>query len=100
MADDFPDHEGDVGEGTPKRGLDRPVQDALGEQLRTALNETAEKPAYLGDPAIPVEFEHQLLRLESTIEVREKGVEAVRDALLDLDPDLDLDGDQDGSSRE
>ena len=84
MADDPSDEDRSRPE-PPGGGLDRSTQEHLGQRLRAALNETAPKPAYLGDPALPPEFEHQLLRLEGRIEVHEKGIEAVRKALGDLE---------------
>ena len=61
--------------------LDKSLQEHLGQKLRAAYNEVADRPAYLGDPALPPEFEHQLLRMETTIRTHVEGVEAVRDAL-------------------
>jgi hypothetical protein len=70
------------GEPPPQGGkLDERTLEHLGQQLRAMLDARAEKPTYLGDRALPSEFEHQLLRLEATEEVHEKGVEAVREAL-------------------
>lgn len=66
--------------------LDKSVQDHLGQKLRAAYNELADKPKYLGDPALPPEFDQQLLRMEMTIRTHEEGVEAVKDALADPDP--------------
>jgi hypothetical protein len=79
----------------PSSSLPRPIQEHLGLQLRTSYNTvTAEKPAYLGDPAVPLEFELQLQRLEASErrKIREKahdrGVEAVAQALnIDLGPE-------------
>jgi hypothetical protein len=64
-----------------KPGLDKPTQDFLGQKLRAAYNEVAEKPAFLGDPTLPPEIEDQLLELETRIRAHEKGTEAVREAL-------------------
>jgi hypothetical protein len=61
--------------------LDRPIQDHLGRQLRSILNQVADKPAYLGDPALPPEFDQQLHRLERTVKTHEIGVRAVGEAL-------------------
>jgi hypothetical protein len=69
------------GEGDAAAVLDKTVQDHLGQKLRAAYAETEDKPAYLGDPALPPELEHKLLDLEKAEEVHEKGVEAVKDAL-------------------
>jgi hypothetical protein len=65
----------------PAAVLDKVVQDHLGQKLRAAYAETADKPAYLGDPALPPALEDKLLELEKAEEVHEKGVEAVKDAL-------------------
>jgi hypothetical protein len=61
--------------------LDKPIQELLGQKLRAAYNEVAEKPAFLGDPTLPPEIEDQLLELETRIRAHEKGTEAVREAL-------------------
>ena len=66
--------------------LDRTVQDFLGQKLRAAYAEAEEKPAYLGDPALPPEFEQKVLAVEKSVEVHEKGIEAVRDALGVAEP--------------
>lgn len=77
----------------PGAALPRPVQEHLGLQLRTSYNEVMEeKPAYLGDPALPLEFELQLQRLDANErrkfreQAHERGIEAVAQA-LNLDPD-------------
>src|SRR5262245_16551658 len=71
-----------TGDGSdPAAVLDKAVQDLLGQKLRAAYAETEERPAYLGDPALPPELEDKLLELEKAEEVHEKGVEAVKDAL-------------------
>ena len=61
--------------------LPRSVQEHLGQQLRSAYNELQEKPAYLGDPALPVQFDEPLYRLSLRERVRQKGIAAVRSAL-------------------
>lgn len=61
--------------------LAKPVQDHLGRELRAVYNQLADKPAYLGDPALPPELEHQLVRLDAVVEVHEMAVEAVKNAL-------------------
>jgi hypothetical protein len=71
----------------PGSGLPRPLQEHLAQQLRSTYQTVSEKPAFLGDPAIPVEFEQHLQRLEAveTGRRREKvhteAVEAVKSAL-------------------
>jgi len=83
MADD-PPKTGDAPE--PAALLDQTVQDHLGQKLRAAYAETEDKPAYLGDPALPAAFEHKLVELEKSEEVHEKSVEAVKEALGRRDP--------------
>ena len=72
--------------------LPRPVQEHLARQLRAEYHRTQDKPAFLGDPAVPVAFDEPLRRLEETERERihERGVEAVEAALGDL-PALDPD---------
>jgi hypothetical protein len=88
MADKSPEQKS----GPEKPALDDQIQHHLGDELRAAYNALAPKPAYLGDRALPAEFEHQLLRMEATLEVREKGIDAVREALAI--PDDPADGDK------
>jgi hypothetical protein len=70
--------------------LPRPLQEHLARELRSTYHATEDKPAFLGDPAIPVEFEHQLQRLETvekvrhTEKVQNKAIEAVKSALEDI----------------
>ena len=70
--------------------LPRTLQEHLAQKLRSAYHELAEKPAFLGDPAIPVEFEYHLARLEAIEKgrhmekVRNHGLEAVKSALEDM----------------
>jgi hypothetical protein len=70
----------------PPAALDRATQDFLGQKLRAAYAEAEEKPAYLGDPAVPPELAHRLVEVEKSAEVHDKGVEAVRDALGIAEP--------------
>ena len=70
--------------------LPPPVQEHLAQQLRAAYQETTEKPAFLGDTALPPEIEHTVERIaerERAI-VREKahelGTEAVEAALEEV----------------
>ena len=79
-------------DGQPGSGLPSPVREHLGQQLRTTYHALADKPAFLGDPAVPLEFEQHLQRLEIRERVHEQGVKAVEAALGDLgaglmDPD-------------
>ncbi|GJE04351.1 hypothetical protein [Methylobacterium isbiliense] len=60
------------------------VRDHLAQQLRATYNAQAEKPDYLGDPALPSAFDPQLRRLERRLKAQEAGAEAVEAALRDL----------------
>ena len=70
--------------------LPAPVQEHLARQLRATYQVMAAKPAYLGDPALPLEFERHIERLASRerAEIREKvhnlGIEAVEAALEEV----------------
>jgi hypothetical protein len=67
--------------------LPPPVQEHLAQQLRATYQVMAAKPAYLGDPVLPPEFDRHLteLDLRERTALREKahnlGVEAVEAAL-------------------
>lgn len=61
--------------------LPETVRDHLGRELRTTYAASAEKPQYLGDPAIPPELSAQVMRLEGRLKAHEQGTEAVKDAL-------------------
>ena len=75
----------------PAVPLPRPLQEHLAQQLRAEYQLVADKPAFLGDPAIPVEFEHQLNKLDRREKAHERGIEAVK-AALNLD-DVDAKAD-------
>ena len=62
-------------------GLTRPLQEHLGQQLRTTYQVMEEKPAFLGDTNVPPELEAPLQRLETREKIRHQGLEAVRTAL-------------------
>ena len=68
--------------------LPHPVREHLGEHLRITYREIQERPTYLGDPALPVEFDDYVCRLalrEGACErERDRGLAAVRAALGDL----------------
>jgi hypothetical protein len=66
-------------------GLPRPVQEHLGQQLRTTYQAMAEKPAFLGDTSVPPELDRHLQSLETREKVRHQGLEAVRTALQEPD---------------
>src|SRR5688500_14903308 len=71
--------------------LPRPLQEHLAQQLRAEYQLVADKPAVLGDPAIPPEFDRHIQRLDVQEKAHERGVEAVK-AALDLD-------EEDGETR-
>jgi hypothetical protein len=62
-------------------GLDKTIQESIGQKLRSAYNQIADKPAYLGDPVLPPAMEDQITRLGTKIRANEQGVAAVADAL-------------------
>jgi|RhiMetdeSRZDD1v2_1073273.scaffolds.fasta_scaffold947857_2 hypothetical protein len=71
--------------------LARPLQEHLGQQLRTTYTALNDKPAFLGDTAVPPQFEEHLQRLEAKDrerhhdKVRQRGIDAVASALQNLD---------------
>jgi hypothetical protein len=73
------------GEGSGDTALPRPIQEHLARQLRAEYHRTEDKPAFLGDPAIPAVFDEHLHRLEEKEReiIGERGLEAVEAALLD-----------------
>jgi len=75
-----------TGADEDEAGLPRPVQEHIGRQLRTAYNTLEQKPAFLGDDALPSAFEPHILRLMNRETLRDRGVEAVRRALERDDP--------------
>lgn len=80
--------------GLKGRGNTPPLSDAvrehLGRTLRADYYERGDKPRYLGDPALPAEFDVYLSRLEQkeralrTMRIREHGMKAVAKALSNL----------------
>jgi hypothetical protein len=64
--------------------LPKPVQEHLGRKLRAAYYETSDRPAYVGDPAIPPELDTHVRRLEQRERIHVKGIEAVEEALGDI----------------
>jgi hypothetical protein len=84
---DDPPHDGEAPEAT----LPRPVQEHLARQLRAAYVETQDKPAFLGDPALPPAFDEHLYALRASETARERerastsGLSAVSTALESLD---------------
>ena len=75
-----------------EKALSREVREHLGRKLRSELRVEAEKPAFLGDEALPPQFAglvHQLQRREMS---SQKGVEALR-------KEFGLPDDEEGGSR-
>ena len=64
--------------------LPRDVQEHLGRQLRSALRNPSEKPAYLGDPGTPSQFDRLIAKMETGERIHERAVQAVEKALDDL----------------
>ena len=84
--------EGDVAHSAPEQAssLPRTLQEHLAQKLRSAYHELSDKPTFLGDPTLPVEFEYHLARLEAVErnrlleKIRNQGLEAVKSALEDI----------------
>ncbi len=76
--------------GQETSSLPRTLQEHLAQKLRSAYHELSDKPAFLGDPTLPAEFEYHLARLEAVERnrllerVRNQGLEAVKSALEDI----------------
>lgn len=73
------------GPGAPS-ALDEPVREHLGKQLRSTYHVMTEKPSFLGDPAIPPQFDTLIHKLEKrdrerADEIHERAVAAVEGAL-------------------
>ena len=73
--------------------LPREVQEHIGQQLRTEYDAVAEKPTYLGDPAIPEQFDWHLARLETRERAHTRAVEAVERALEEIVLEQEMDED-------
>jgi hypothetical protein len=79
-----------VRDETAGPALGRPLQEHLGQQLRTTYHVMTDKPSFLGDPAVPPQFEEHLQRLEAKDrerhrdKVRQRGIAAVETALQGL----------------
>lgn len=71
--------------------LSKEVQEHIGQQLRTEYDIVAEKPAFLGDPAIPEQFDWQIARLETRERAQAQAVDAVEKALEELVLEVDED---------
>ncbi len=73
---------------TKPGGLEAPVKEHLGRELRAAYGTVEPKPGFLGDPALPPEFDDPVRRLHQSHKAHETGVAAVEQALSDLiDPE-------------
>ena len=96
MSRDDRNNEAAAREGLTRAGheeassLPRTLQEHLAQKLRSAYHELSDKPTFLGDPTLPVEFEYHLARLEAVErnrlleKVRNQGLEAVKSALQDI----------------
>ena len=98
MLDNIADYSGSSLSGSrtlPSRHnvppLPHAVQEHLGQMLRADYYERTEKPRYLGDTALPLEFDPYLYRLEQKeralrlMRAREQGTRAVAEALSGLE---------------
>jgi len=72
----------------PASPLARPIQEHLAQQLRTTYHVMADKPAFLGDPVVPPQFDQHIQRLEIREKAHDKGIQAVKAALRDLGVDV------------
>jgi hypothetical protein len=76
--------------GAAGPALGRSLQEHLAQQLRTTYHVMTDKPTFLGDAAVPPQFEEHLRRLEAKDrerhhdKVRQRGIEAVENALQNL----------------
>lgn len=66
--------------------LPRDVQEHLGRRLRTELHIEAEKPAFLGELAVPPQFEPLVRQLEASERGERQGYEAVKRAIIGGEP--------------
>jgi hypothetical protein len=80
--------------------LPPPVREHLGRELRAAYVAHEDKPAYLGDPALPLAFDEPLHRLAAQERTsrrqraRDRGIAAVESALEQEEADLPPPSDQ------
>jgi hypothetical protein len=68
-------------DGAGAKPLPADIREHLGRRLRASLTVEADKPAYLGDPAVPPQFERFVRQLESGERSHREGVRAVSRAL-------------------
>jgi hypothetical protein len=78
------DDQGDAPSDIPSPILPRPIQEHLGQKLRAAYYEAGDKPAFLGDPALPPELDPHVRELKQRDLIHNKGVQAVEQALGDI----------------
>lgn len=71
---------------TNGQGLPRDVQEHLGRRLRTELHSEADKPSFLGESAVPPQFESLVRKLEAGEQGERQGYEAVKRALMGDSP--------------
>lgn len=76
--------------------LARPIQEHLAQQLRTTYHAMSDKPAFLGDPVVPPQFDRHIQRLEIREKAHDRGIQAVKAALRDIGVDV-VDADDLGS---
>ena len=71
------------------QALPRPIQDRIAQHMRSEYHLVADKPAFLGDPAVPISFDEPLRRLEERerARVHALAVAAVAEALLPPEPE-------------
>lgn len=69
------------GSAKPGASLSSEVREHLGQKLRATLRQTSDKPAFLGDDALPPEFEGAIRRLQGQDRPSRSGLDAVRNAL-------------------
>ena len=62
--------------------LPRDIQEQIGRRLRTELRQDDAKPSYLGETALPPQFEPLVRKLEASERGQRQGYEAVKAALL------------------
>lgn len=61
-----------------EKALSREVREHLGRKLRAELSVEAEKPAFLGDDAVPPQFAGLVHRIQRREMSSQKGLDAIR----------------------
>jgi hypothetical protein len=77
MATNMPDPKHAAADD-PDVALPQEVREHLGRRLRSELRVEAEKPAFLGDDALPTKFAGLVRQIERREMSLQKGVEAIR----------------------